>query len=71
MDLDALAREIREREQLRREQKHKNEEATRLLADLECKVQAAERDRTAIRQECEGLARQREEVQAVKRAQKE
>ena len=69
LDLDALTREIRERDQLRREQKHKNEEATRLLADLESKVQAAERDRTAIRQECVGLTRQIEEMQAVKRAQ--
>jgi septal ring factor EnvC (AmiA/AmiB activator) len=61
-DLDSLSREIKERDQLRREQKHKNEEATRLLADLECKVQAAEQDRTAIRQECEGLTRQIEEM---------
>ena len=64
-DLDALTREIREREQLRREQRHKNEEATRLLADLESRVQTAERDRTAVRQECEGLARQREDMLAL------
>jgi predicted nucleic acid-binding Zn-ribbon protein len=70
-DLNSLTREIKERDQLRREQKHKNEEATRLLADLESTVYTAERDRNAIRQECEGLTRQIEELQAVKRAQQE
>ena len=70
-DLAALTQDIRARESLRREHRHRNEEATRLLADLESRVQAAERDRTALNKECEGLARQREEMLAVVKAQEE
>jgi outer membrane murein-binding lipoprotein Lpp len=36
---------------VRREQKHKNEEATKKVAELESKVQEAERDRNKLRLE--------------------
>ena len=67
-DLTSLTQDIRARESLRREHRHRNEEATRLLADLESRVQVAERDRTALNKECEGLARQREEMLALLKA---
>ena len=47
--------EIKQGEQLRREQVHKNEEATKRISELEGKLQESERDRQRIRGEQETL----------------
>jgi hypothetical protein len=51
----ALRMEIKQGEQLRREQVHKNEEATKRISELEGKLQESERDRQRIRGEQETL----------------
>jgi hypothetical protein len=51
----ALRMEIKQGEQLRREQVHKNEEATKRISELEGKLQESERDRHRIRGDQETL----------------
>ena len=60
--------EIKEREQLRREQRHKNEEATKRVAEIEAKVQEAEKDRNRLRDECEAARRDLEGLLEVQKA---
>jgi tRNA threonylcarbamoyladenosine modification (KEOPS) complex Pcc1 subunit len=75
--------EVKQGEQLRREQVHKNEEATKRVSELEGKLQESERDRQRLRHDKDSLqiqiqdaadvmrekAKQEEIVQILKRSQ--
>ena len=53
-----MRQELKEREQLRREQVHKNEEVTRRISELEAKIQESERDRHRLRADKDSLLTQ-------------
>lgn len=53
--LTALKIELKQGEQLRREQVHKNEEATKRVSELEGKLQESERDRQRLRSDKDSL----------------
>lgn len=53
-----MRQEQKEREQLRREQIHKNEEVTRRISELEAKIQESERDRHRLRTDKDSLLTQ-------------
>lgn len=56
--LTHLRQDVKEREQLRREQVHKNEEVTKRISELEAKIQESERDRARLRADKEALVSQ-------------
>lgn len=53
---------MKAREQVRREQIHKNEEVTKRISELETKIQESERDRLRLRTEKEAIIGQLEDI---------